>query len=136
MSSFLVKDKLLSVTKALPNGAATIATDGIDLGLSPKADSHLPIELLIDAPAMATAAMADAKTMKYEVYHDTDSAFGSEASLYGIVLTQTGAGGAGCAAAQKRIALPIDCKRYIRVKATGSTTGDATGSNVVASIVV
>lgn len=135
MSAFLVKDKLLSVSKALPNGAATIATDGIDLGLSAKSDNREPVELLIEAPALAVGAMADAKTMKYEVFHDTDSAFGSEVSLYGIVLTQTGAGGAGCAAATKRVALPTDVKRYVRVKATGSAAGDASGSSVVASLV-
>jgi len=135
MSAFLVKDKLLSVSKALPNGAATIATDGLDLGLSAKSDNREPVELLIEAPALAGGAMADAKTMKSEGFHDTDAAFGSEVSLYGIVLTQTGAGGAGCAAATKRVALPTDVKRYVRVKATGSAAGDASGSNVVASLV-
>jgi hypothetical protein len=73
--------------------------------------------------------------MKYEVFHDTDSAFGSEVSLFSTVLTQTGASSAGCAAATKRVTLPSDVKRYIRVKAVGSTTGDASASSFTASLV-
>lgn len=135
MPGFLVKDKSLSVAKALPNGAATIATDGIDLGLSSKADNHLPLELLIEAPALATAELPDTKTMKYEVYHDSDSAFGTETSLYGVVLTQTGAGGGGAAAATKRVALPSDVKRHLRVKAVNDGAGNASGKSVTASLV-
>lgn len=132
-----VKDSNLTVTKALPNGAATISTAAIDLDVSTRSQfaGGPRVELLIEAPALAFADLGDAATMKYEVYHDTDSAFGSEVSLYGVVLTQTGAGGVGAAAATKRVALPTDCKRYLRVKATNSAAGDASDKSVIASLV-
>lgn len=132
-----VRDASHVVTKALPNGAADIYTDGIDLGGSAQAQfagGHA-CELLIEAPALATADLGDAATMKYEVQHDTDSAFGTAKSLYGVVLTQTGAGGAGAAAASKRVALPTDVKRYVRVKATNSAAGDASDKSVTVSLV-
>jgi len=135
MPGFLVKDKQLSVTKALPNGAATAASNGIDLGLSEKADNHMPLEILIEAPALDATAMPNGKTMVYAVFHAADEAFATETAVYGNVLTQAGAGGVGCAAASKRVALPSDVKRYIRVKATGSAAGDASGSSFAASLV-
>lgn len=133
-----VRDASLQVTKALPNGAADIYTDGIDLGGSSRAqfDGGHRAELLIEAPALATADLGDGATMKYEVQHDTDSAFGTAESLYGTPnLTQTGAGGAGAAAATKRVALPTDVKRYVRVKATNSAAGDASDKSVTVSLV-
>jgi hypothetical protein len=112
-------------------------TDGIDLGQSAQGDwrSHCG-ELLIEAPALAVGQLANGETMKYEIFHDTDSAFGSEVSLYGTPnLTQTGAGGAGAAAATKRVALPSDVKRYVRLKATNSDALDCSGADMTLSLV-
>ena len=128
------RDVALKVTKALPNGAATIITDGIDLGHSTNGQPPANVELLIEAPALVVGDLGNADTMKYEVFHDTVSTFGSEVSLYGVVLTQTGAGGAGAAAASKRVALPSDVGRYIRVKATNSAAGDASDKSVSVSL--
>ncbi len=131
----LVKDELLSVTKELPNGAATTVSDGIDLGLSTQA-TFCCGEVLIEAPALATADLGDAATIKYEVYHAASSDFSDEASLYGTPqLTQTGAGGAGAAAATKRVALPTNVSRHIRVKATNSAAGDASDKSFTVSLV-
>lgn len=129
-----LRDELLKVTKALPNGAASIYTDGIDLGLS--ANGQLPpnVELLIEAPALVVGDLGNGDTITYVVEMDADSAFGSPTEVYGIVLTQTGAGGTGAAAASKRVALPSDCERYVRVKATNSAAGDASDKSVTATL--
>lgn len=134
LGTFLMNDAALKVTKALPNGAATIYTDGIDLGLGSLGDHLADCELLISAPALATGVMGDGKTMKYSVQHDTDAAFGTAAVLLVDVLTQTGAAGAGAAAATVSVRLPVDVNRYIRVRAIGSATGDCSGSSVTAQL--
>jgi hypothetical protein len=77
--------------------------------------------------------MGNGKYMYYDVYHDTDSAFGTEAFLIRIGY-QLGAGGAGAAAATLRARLPSSCNRYIRVKATGSDAGDCSSSNFSARL--
>lgn len=131
---FGVRDAALEVTKALPNGAATTASDGIDLGHGPKGDFLVNCELAIEAPALGATPMPNAKTMTYDVFHDTDAAFGTEVKLGTAVLVQTGAGGVGCAAATARFRLPVDVNRYVRVKATGSGAGDASGSSFTAGL--
>ena len=114
-------------TKALPNGAAAASSDAIDLMHGTSGRLIAPMEFVLDAPAMNVSQMSNGKTMIYSIETDNDSAFGSALVVNAAVLTQTGAGGAGCAAASTRFRLPTNCERYIRVKATGSTTGDATG---------
>jgi len=52
------------------------------------------------------------------------------------VLVQTGAGGAGAAAATARFAIPSDCERYVRVTATNSGTGDASGASMTVNLKV
>lgn len=131
---YAVRDASLEVTKALPNGAATIATGGIDLGHSANGDHLARCELEIQAPALATADLPDTETMIYDVYHDDASDFSSEALLYDNVITQTGAGGAGAAAITDSVPLPADVKRYIRVKATNSGAGDASDKSVTVGL--
>lgn len=134
MVGSLIKDAALKVTKALPNGAATIYSDGIDLE-SGASGNLLGIEVLLTAPALATADLGDAATMTYTLQMDSDVAFGSATDVYGVVLTQTGAGGAGAAAATKRIALPSNCERYIRVKAVNSAAGDASDKSLTLEVI-
>jgi len=132
--NMLLGDAELTVTKALPNGAATIYTDGIDLGVSDDGLHLADCELEISAPALATAELGDGDTIKYSVEMDNDSAFGSPTALFPDVLTQTGADAAGAAAATKRVRLPSDVERYIRVKAVNSAAGNASGKSVTASL--
>ena len=95
-----VRDDNFIATKALPNGATTIYSAGLDLGaLSDQGHRVAECEVLISAPALATAALPDTKTMTYSIQHDSDSAFGTAADLAPSVLVQTGASGAGAAAA-------------------------------------
>lgn len=128
-----VRDTALKQTKALPNGAAATVIDGFDLGLTSRADFRADVELLLTAPALATGVMGDGKTMIYTVETDSDSAYGSP-TVVGTILTQTGAGGAGAAAATSRFKFPTNIERYVRVKATGSTTGNCSSSSMTVEI--
>lgn len=132
--AFNLADTQTKVTKALPNGAATVASDGIDLGLSTRSNFAAQVELVINAPALATGDLGDADTMIYDVYHDDAAGFGTESLLFDNVITQTGAGGAGAAAVEKRLKLPSNVKRYIRVKATNSDAGDASDKSFTAQL--
>jgi len=127
---YAVKDTALKVTKALPNGAATVYSDGIDLGHGSKGDFLANAEFKVSAPALTTAQLPDTKTMTYTLQHDDAAGFGTVADLLPGVIVQTGAGGAGAAAATFTIRLPVDVKRYVRVKAVGSAAGDASAASM------
>lgn len=127
-------DALLKVTKALPIGASSITTDGIDLGVSSRGDFVATCELLITAPALAVGQLADASTMKYTIEHDTDAAFGTVATLQADVIVQTGAGGVGAAGVTKRVRLPVDVNRYVRMKVTNSAAANASAASVTAEL--
>jgi len=130
---FNVIDNSMVVSIALPADASTVSTAGIDLLVGSDGDHLADMELKIAAPALATGELGDAATMIYDVYHDTASGFGSEALLMDNVITQTGAGGAGAAAQTVRVRLPVDVNRYVRVKATNSAAGDASGKTLTVS---
>lgn len=131
-----VLDANLKKTKALPNGAASTTSDAIDLGHNTTGAMLVGHDLLIEAPALAVGPMADAKTMKYTVLHSDNADLSSPSNLYADVLTQTGAGGAGAGATSVRVQLPGNVKRYVGVKATGSASGDASGSSFTASLLL
>jgi hypothetical protein len=134
--SYAVQDAQLKQTKALPNGAATIYSDGFDLGAMSALGRHVEdCELLISSPALSTAQQPDAKTITYSIQADTDPAWGTVKTLMGSVLIVTGAGGAGCAAAQARVKLPTNCPRYVRLMAVGSATGDASAASATFQLV-
>jgi hypothetical protein len=87
------------------------------------------------------AELPNAATVTYDVEHDDDPAFGTAAALFPAVIVQTGAGGAGAAAAAWQGRLPVDVKRYVRVKATTADAseqvpvGDCSGKSVSAGLV-
>lgn len=116
----------VSVSKALSNGAGTVYSDGIDLGHGTSGDFLADVEFEIGAPALTTTLLPDTETLKYSIQHDTDPAFGTVATLLPDVLIQTGAGGAGAAAATVRVKLPAHVNRYIRLRAIKTGTGNAT----------
>jgi hypothetical protein len=133
-NSPLNRDYGTKVTRALPTTNTTVNSDGIDLGHDATGRVLPGTEILIDAPALAVGELGNGNTMKYDVQHDTDSAFGTAEDLYGVVLTQTGGGGVGAAAASKRVALPSDCKRYVRVRATADAALDASGKSATINV--
>lgn len=127
-----LRDAGAKLTRALPNGAATVyATPGIDTGVSGSLGAQSgDIEYLLTAPAMNTTQMPDAKTMIYSILVDTvDPVDASSTVLMPSVITQTGAGGAGCAAATYRFRLPSTAPRILGFRAVGSASGDATGAS-------
>ncbi len=127
-----LRDATLKLTVALPNGINTVyATPGIDTGIT-TAQGIQPggIEFLLSAPALTTVQLPDAKTMTYGILMDTvDPIDGSSSVLYAAILVQTGAGGAGAAAASVRFRLPSGAKRIIGFSAVNSGAGDATAAS-------
>lgn len=131
-----LKDTSLKVTKALPNGAASTTTDSIDLGHGSYGDFLANVEFKISAPAMATGVMGDTKTMKYDILTSDSSDLSGPTTLVTAAITQTGAGGAGVSATTYTFRVPVDVKRYIGIKATGSTTGDCSGSSMTFEVLL
>ncbi len=120
----------MKATKALPSGAAATTTDAIDLG-NITGDFRADVELLLQAPAMGATPMADGKTMTYAVMGSNSSDLSGPVILADKLLVQTGAGGVGVSAAEARWRPPTNLAyRYVGVRATGSTTGDASGSSM------
>lgn len=121
-----VKDAALRQTKALSNGAGTVYSTAIDLGALSYLGSRLaPMTAKVTAPALTTTQLPNAETVKYTVEHSDDNS--SFVTLYADVITQTGAGGAGAATASAKQVIPPDAKRYLRIKAVKTGTGDCTG---------
>lgn len=135
--AFGLKDADLSVTKALPNGAASVSTDGIDTEADPDNGNFVaPCELLLEIPDLAVGELANGETITYDVEHDSDSAFGTAETLAGSVHVQTGAGGVGDVGADVRVRLPSTVKQYVRVTATKTgATGDASTATLTVSLV-
>jgi len=134
MTRPLLADAALLVTKALPNGAAATTSDAIDLG-DASGDFRAATELLIKAPALGATPLPDTKTMTYQIIGSSASNLSGATILADQVLVQTGADGAGAAAAEARWRPPSNAPRYIAVKATGSASGDASGSSFTAQLV-
>jgi hypothetical protein len=129
------RDAKLKDSHALPSGASTVSSAGIDLGLTARSDFLAECELLLTAPALAVGQLADASTMKYTVQDSSASDFGTNLrTIAGTEITQTGAGGAGAAGATRRIGLPTDVQRYIRFQATNSAAADASGATATLEV--
>ncbi len=124
-----LRDAALSITRALPNGAAATTTTAVDLGHGANGLALANVEFLISAPALGATPLPNTKTMTYAVVHSDNADLSSPVVLYDAVLVQTGAGGVGDVAKTARFRVPSNCKRYIGVRATGSAAGDASGSS-------
>lgn len=124
-----LKDAALKLTRALPNGAATVyASPGIDTNKATAQGKQLAgMEFILTAPAMNTTEMPDAKAMIYSILvDDVDPVDSASDVLMPSVITQTGAGGAGCAAVTYRFRLPTNAKRIVGFRAVGSASGNST----------
>lgn len=133
--AFAVKDREFIQTAALPEGAASTQTAGFDLGHNISGKLLAGCELVLDAPALATLELPDTKTVTYSIETDDNAAFASPTVLAASFLVQTGAGGAGAAAAQKKFRLPTGVERFVRVKATGVATVAAQTKTMTVSMV-
>ena len=128
---FQLKDKLLLLTTALPNGAATTVSSGIDIRpVSTKDDLVAPCDFEVVIPALTTGQLADTQTITYSVEIDDDVAFGSPTVYISSLAVQTGAGGAGAAGVTRRFALPSTSERYVRVKAVKTGASNASTASM------
>jgi hypothetical protein len=134
VASYGFSDGNLTKTRALPTGASAVTSEGIDLGEGGTGTFVTACEFLLEAPALLTGVLGDAATIKYDVITSANSDMSSPVTLQTTILTQTGAGGAGCAAATKRFRVPTDTLRYVAVKATKSSAGDASASSFILSL--
>lgn len=130
-----VKDYLLISTVVLPVGAATTVGTAINLGLTTKGQLLNTCELYIEAPALTTGALPDTKTITYDIISSASSDMSTPTVLATGLLVQTGAAGAGAAAATKRYRPPTDVAQYIAVRATGVATVSAAAFSATASLV-
>ncbi len=129
-STFRKQDAELNETIALAESDGAVYTTGIDLGATADDDARLAgMELEVRAPVLDATELPVGGTVTYVVQHSTALASGY-ASLYGTVLTQTAvASVGGAAAATKRVRLPSDCNRYVRLAATTASAGDCSDSD-------
>ena len=118
-STYRRQDASLSATKALHNGAGADICDAFEV--NPSGALLAGCELEISAPVLAAGALPNAETVKYSIV--SGSTTSPTTVIAADVLTQTGAGGVGAAAATKRFRLPTDVARYAAVKATVSAGG-------------
>lgn len=124
------RDGQLKLSLALPNGAATTTSASLDTGKVTAAGSQTaPFEVLLTAPALATAAMPDAKTMTYDILGSANADLSSPTVLSAGAIVQTGASGAGAASKTTRFRLPTNAPRYFGFRAVGSGTGNASASS-------
>lgn len=126
VASYRFGDGDLTRTRALPSGASAVTTTALDLGEGANGTFVTDCELVINAPAVTTAMLGDAATLRYDIVtSDTTDLTTSPVVIAQAVILQTGAGGAGAAAAERRYRFPTDVRRYVGVRATKSATGDA-----------
>lgn len=123
--NFEMRDAALRVAMPLGEDDSEVQSDPIDLGLTSRSDFVAHCEVLVTAPALATGELGDTNTMTYAIEHSDTEDFALHEVLFPQVLVQTGAGGAGAAAATKRVRLPSNVKRYIRLTALNSANLDA-----------
>lgn len=129
--TFQVADKLLTLTAALPNGAANTSTTAIDLEHNNARENFLAdCEFLVSIPALTTTQLGDTQTITVSVETDNDVAFGSAKVVISSLFVMTGASGAGAAAASDRFRLPSNCERYVRIKATKAGTSNASTASM------
>ena len=129
------KDNLLTRSHALPNGAATTqSASGIDLGTGDRSAFLADGELLINAPALATGLLPDGQTITYSLEFDDDSAFGSISETV-TLFVQTGAGGAGAAAVERRYKPASTQAQHVRLKTVKTGAANASTASATLSVV-
>lgn len=131
-----VLDAALSVSKALPNGANSVTSDSLQVMSGAKhKDFAVDCELEIVAPALTTAQLPDTKKITYDIVQGDTANLGDATVLYGAVLVQLGADGAGAAGKSVRVRLPSGVKKFIGIKATNDGAGNASTVSLVGRLV-
>lgn len=120
-----VQDAKLARSVTLPNGANTTNSNGIDLEHGAQGEFLADAEFLIEAPALTTGELGDTQTITYSLRQSNAADFSGDSEVLGGLIVQTGAGGAGAAAASKRVRLPSDVQRYVRLRAVKTGASNA-----------
>ena len=128
------QDASLTDAFALPNGAASTQSDGLLLPQTSRGQFVADHECLLTVPALNTTQLPDGRTVIYKVETATDSAFTSPVVVIPEIARHTGAGGVGDATVIARFRLPSDVLNYVRVKATGSASGNSSAVSATISI--
>ena len=128
----MIKDALLTRTKALPAAAASALTDVIDFGsVQPFGGVQTPLKITIAVPALPS--LADTKNANFEL---VDCA--TEGGTYVAVETTgtmkvTGVSSSGSSAKTWELYVPPCIRRYAKVKCTVDASG---GSNIAKEFTV
>lgn len=131
-----LQDRTLTITQALPNGAATVSSAGIDLESTPVTADFVPhVEFTVTIPALTVTELADTQTITYSVETSAASNFSSPTVLISSLAVQTGAGGIGSLGSVKRFQVATDSQRYIRVKAVKTGASNASTSSMIFRLV-
>ena len=120
-----LRDASLRISKTLPGSATTVYSLGLDTGVTSTGVQPRDVEYLLTGPALTTAQLGDAATMKYTIVLDTVAPIdGSSVAYITDCMVQTGAGAAGAAAKTFRFRLPSDATRILGFKVVNSAAGD------------
>lgn len=131
-ATFALRDSALKVTRALPNGAATVnSSAGIDLGHVNTKGGRLAadFEFLLTYPTLGATPLPDTQTITYSIITSANSDMSSPTVALASVAVQTGASSAGDAGGTYRFRLPTDCQRYVGIRAVKTGAADASASS-------
>jgi hypothetical protein len=137
---FGVQDSAVSVSRALPSAASTtVNSTGIQLqggGVKLNSGDFLAnVEFVISAPALTTTMAPDTKTMTYNVVMSDKSDMSSPTTLIAGAIVQTGAGGAGAAAATYTFRVPVDVLNYLFLQVvSGANITDSSSLSATLSL--
>jgi hypothetical protein len=136
-----LRDALLKATRALPAAASSTVAQatGFDLMVSAAGDVLAQMELLVSAPAVNTTMAPDTRTFTYNIIASASSNLGTPTIISQNLIVQTGAGGAGAAAATARYRIPTDLGargfRYVGLQiVSGASTTDASAVSATAEL--
>lgn len=130
-----IRDALMKQTLVLPSAANTNTSGatGLDTEATSAADFVALTECLVTAPALNTTQLPNAATMTYNLLASANSNMAGAVVLQSAVLTQTGAGGVGAAAATARARIPTNIGitgRFVALQAVGAASnGNCAGSS-------
>jgi hypothetical protein len=130
-----LRDVNLKKTAALPNGAATTQTNGLQIhsGAFNTEFSAKHVELILEAPAVTVTELADTQTITYTIEGSNDDA--TYVQVTGPAqLIQTGAGGVGAVAATLRYRPPTNAFKFYRGKAVKAGASNASTSSMALSL--
>jgi hypothetical protein len=123
MTNGFPRDGLLELSVACPNGAATTRSSRLTLSQTPRGIVTGDHELVVTIPAAPVGALANGDTLTYRLESYVNDADSSPVVLNSWV--QTGAGGAGAAAQNIRMRLPLRIEGQIALAVINSGAGNA-----------